>query len=160
MATRICGTLLLISVTLLTASGCETTGNPREGGLFGWNRHKADERHRVLQQEAAQADRNSAAEQQRRLELQTQTGDLSDQQTQLQHEVDKLAAENLQLEKELTELIDRTQLSSGELSRVRALLKQNQQRRAQLQTTGDPRPEAMHQQNQTLHREIMALLGR
>jgi len=158
-ARRICGTLLLLAA-LFAASGCQTTGNPREGGLFGWSRHKADERQRALEQEASQAEANSVAEQERKRELQSQTGAWTHRQAQLQSEVDKLAAENLQLEKELTDLIGRMQLKSDELTRVRALLAENQQRRAELKSVGDPQPEAMHQQNQTLHREIMALLGR
>jgi hypothetical protein len=33
---------VMLGATLLT--GCETTGNPREGGLFGWSETKAQGR--------------------------------------------------------------------------------------------------------------------
>jgi hypothetical protein len=34
--------LLLLAGALLTA--CETTGDPSQGGLFGWSQQKADQR--------------------------------------------------------------------------------------------------------------------
>jgi hypothetical protein len=79
---RLTGVLLL-----MVLAGCETTGNPQEGGLFGWSERKAQERQaqkkshvtgaeaeftqeaargEALQSRAATAERNlSAAENQR-----------------------------------------------------------------------------------------------
>jgi hypothetical protein len=46
--------LLLPCVMLLAA--CETTGNPREGGLFGWSEAKARERQAARRQQVAAAE--------------------------------------------------------------------------------------------------------
>jgi len=49
--------LAALSATWLLAAGCATTGDPREGGLFGWSETKAQARQREREQraEAAQA---------------------------------------------------------------------------------------------------------
>jgi hypothetical protein len=36
--------------TALALAGCETTGDPKEGGLFGWSEHKAKARSSALEQ--------------------------------------------------------------------------------------------------------------
>jgi hypothetical protein len=41
--------LLSLGTTLLLTS-CETTGDPSQGGLFGWSSNKADQRSAALQQ--------------------------------------------------------------------------------------------------------------
>lgn len=43
-------TILLASsvATLLTVAGCETTGDPNQGGLFGWSETKAQKRQSEL----------------------------------------------------------------------------------------------------------------
>ncbi len=41
--------LLSLGATLLLTS-CETTGDPSQGGLFGWSSNKADQRSAALQQ--------------------------------------------------------------------------------------------------------------
>lgn len=39
-----CSLLLLTSVASLSLTSCETTGDPTQGGLFGWSQNKADDR--------------------------------------------------------------------------------------------------------------------
>jgi hypothetical protein len=39
-----CSLLLLTSVSVLSLTSCETTGDPTQGGLFGWSQSKADVR--------------------------------------------------------------------------------------------------------------------
>jgi len=53
---------LSTAVTLL-ASGCETTGDPRQGALFGWSEAKAQDRQAILRQQlqGAYADNQSAS---------------------------------------------------------------------------------------------------
>lgn len=35
---------LLLPAIALTLTSCETTGDPTQGGLFGWSQNKADQR--------------------------------------------------------------------------------------------------------------------
>ena len=63
--------LLAISATSLVLTSCETTGDPSQGGLFGWSQNKADQRiderqqrlQQLQQDNAYQAGRSSALEQ-------------------------------------------------------------------------------------------------
>lgn len=61
--------LLLILITSVACLvGCETTGDPAQGGLFGWSQSKADQRistkqnelHRVQSDNERQQRRSSA----------------------------------------------------------------------------------------------------
>jgi hypothetical protein len=55
----------------LGLGGCETTGNPREGGLFGWSEAKARQRQAERRSEVAAAEAKVNAEQRRSAQLQT-----------------------------------------------------------------------------------------
>ncbi len=86
------GIYLLGAVLLL--SGCETTGDPRRGGLFGWSESKAIERqNRLRDQLAASSARERSLREredllsQRRAELQTQVAVREEQVRQLQGEL-------------------------------------------------------------------------
>ena len=51
--------LLSLGTTLLLTS-CETTGDPSQGGLFGWSSNKADQRSAALQQHLQDVDSDTA----------------------------------------------------------------------------------------------------
>lgn len=51
--------LLSLGTTLLLTS-CETTGDPSQGGLFGWSQGKADQRSAALQQHLQDVDSDTA----------------------------------------------------------------------------------------------------
>lgn len=85
------GIFLLGAVLLLSLSGCETTGDPRRGGLFGWSESKAIERqNRLRDQLAASSARERSLREgedllsQRRAELETQVAVREEQVRQLQ----------------------------------------------------------------------------
>lgn len=42
--------ILLAAASPLMLASCETTGDPSQGGLFGWSSSKADQRSAALQQ--------------------------------------------------------------------------------------------------------------
>jgi len=157
--------LLGICVAL---SACETTGDPTKGGLFGWSQHKADERQQDLQQQNATATAGVSSEQQRQLELQGSQAGLTAEAQRLQPQVDRLLTENTQLETQLKNLMGEKQFSEAELRHLNGLLDQNVRLRRWLEQassqsssgTGDTRPDAVNSQNQKLHAEILALLGR
>ncbi len=52
-------TYLLLAATL-TLTSCETTGDPSQGGLFGWSSGKADQRSAALQQHLQAVDSDTA----------------------------------------------------------------------------------------------------
>ena len=64
---------LIIAVAALQfTTGCETTGNPNEGGLFGWSESKAQARLNARESTLADTERStarhsSAAERRRRM---------------------------------------------------------------------------------------------
>lgn len=52
-------TLLTLAVTLMLTS-CETTGDPSQGGLFGWSSSKADQRSEALQRHLEDVETDTA----------------------------------------------------------------------------------------------------
>jgi hypothetical protein len=61
---------VLFSLALLVLfAACETTGNPREGGLFGWSETKARQRQAERRAEVGAAETALAREQRRSAEL-------------------------------------------------------------------------------------------
>jgi hypothetical protein len=48
-----------LAATLLLTS-CETTGDPSQGGLFGWSSNKADQRSAALNQHLQDVDADTA----------------------------------------------------------------------------------------------------
>lgn len=50
--------LTLGAISLLTS--CETTGDPNQGGLFGWSQGKADQRIEAREQHLEYLDRENA----------------------------------------------------------------------------------------------------
>lgn len=154
-----------LCVFTVALGACETTGNPREGGLFGWSQKKADARQEELARENSDAQGEAASEQSRQVTLQARQGELAREENRLQNEVNQLLLENSKIENDLRDVVRRTKLDSDELARLHQVLDQNERLRQQLREAhgglvGEARPQAVHAQNQKLHREIMALLNR
>lgn len=165
------GLRVLVLASLGAIAACQTTGDPREGGLFGWNEDKARERQQALSQQEGDAQRRAEAEKARSGQLQGRQSGLQAESARLQADIDRLLAENTQLERELRELIAKRQLGGDELGRLQQLLAANARaRKAALPAPGQtaPRPaalvsaqsDAVNQQNQRLQREVMILLQR
>ncbi len=49
--TRLARLLFATLLAVLATQGCETTGDPNAGGLFGWDKDKADARQRAYEDE-------------------------------------------------------------------------------------------------------------
>lgn len=157
---------VILAAALATAlSACQTTGDPRHGGLFGWDEQKARERQAELAAVDAQAQQQVAAERGRETQLQTQQTGRQAASAQLQAETDDLLAQNARLEQQLRALMERRQIEGGQLARLQELLAANQRTRA---TAANARatPAAAEQrtrideQNERLHREVTILLQR
>jgi hypothetical protein len=54
--------ILSLGTTLLLTS-CETTGDPSQGGLFGWSQSKAEDRSTALKQQLNAVDSDTAYQQ-------------------------------------------------------------------------------------------------
>lgn len=108
--------------------GCETTGNPREGGLFGWSREKAMARQAELADQAAAAvaarDVERSAVGKRQADKATAQQDVA----VLELEVRLAEQHSSQLEAQLAALAAKHRDAAA---RERALLREIEARRAQ-----------------------------
>src|SRR5689334_4468752 len=116
--------IALCSVILLLCA-CQTTGDPNQGGLFGWNQKKADDRRQDLEQANASAQDQYAAEQARQRTLRGTQNRLTADDKRLQDEVNRLLAENTDLESQLSNMLSRATLSTNELNRLNGVLGEN-----------------------------------
>ena len=57
--------LLFLSTSIFCLVGCETTGDPAQGGLFGWSQAKADQRIDAKQRELSRVQADTERQQQR-----------------------------------------------------------------------------------------------
>jgi uncharacterized membrane protein len=89
--------LLLVCIVLC---GCQTTGDPTQGGLFGWSEKKAEERQAEREETLSREQQTMQQEQQRetglRREMSLNARDLDDQ----QKEISQLLANAEALERE------------------------------------------------------------
>jgi len=80
--------------------GCQTTGDPNQGGLFGWSEKKAQERQAEREETLSREQQTQRQEQQReaglRREIHTNSEDLTEQQA----EISQLLANAEALERE------------------------------------------------------------
>ncbi|MEA3209562.1 MAG: hypothetical protein QOE70_2619 [Chthoniobacter sp.] len=60
---------LVLAPIFAALAACETTGDPRSGGLFGWSEAKAQDRQSARQAEVSRADHELAGETQRQARL-------------------------------------------------------------------------------------------
>jgi uncharacterized protein YdcH (DUF465 family) len=164
---------LIVSITLSTLlTGCQTTGNPREGGLFGWSEEKARERQAVLEAETNAARKTADAELQRGAVLSKQQSHLHAEVNELQANLARLLAENNTLDGQIRALMSTRKMSATELSRLRQTLTANKRARAiaRLVATQEPsnrmasqisaHSETVGQYNRQLQREVLLLMGR
>lgn len=165
----------------IALAGCETTGDPRQGGLFGWNAEKAAERQAALAQQEAAAKRAESDAKARTAELDQRQATLRGANAANQRELDQLLDQNTQLERQIAELMGNRRLSEAELARLRQVLASNQRarqsaQRLAAQSSGSARATApvptapapavrtvadqVSEQNAQLQREVMLLLRR
>jgi len=152
--------LIAVGCALLTLAlaGCQTTGDPNAGGLFGWSPAKARARQAELerdaaanQQQAAEAQQMTAAMQSRRQEVKSEVSDL---QVQLQ----KATSENERLEGQLQALMQARRLSATEVDRLNRQLVENEQlREAARRRVAAQTVDLVNDHNAQLRRQIMLL---
>ena len=156
---------LALSVIALATLGCQTTGDPTQGGLFGWSERKAQERQQTLEQQNTAAQNQLASAEQQQAQLRQKETRLQTESTRLRGEVDRLMVENNHLEDQLRTLVHQRSLGEAELTRLNAVLAQNEQLRQVIRTANtapppEKQPDLVNEQNNRLHREILLLLSR
>ncbi len=70
--------LLLLTASSLSLVSCETTGDPTQGGLFGWSQTKADYRIEERENTLRNLRSDNYRQQQRKSSLQAQRDRLKD----------------------------------------------------------------------------------
>lgn len=115
VGTRVLG---VASVCVLLGA-CQTTGNPREGGLFGWSRDKADARQAELQAKAATVSAERDGEQAAAQANQAQRRAIADEIAELDQQLSAAELESQQLEDKLAQLAAKNRAAS---EREKALL--------------------------------------
>lgn len=152
--------------------GCQTTGNPREGGLFGWSEEKARERQVILETETNAARRTADFELQRGQQLSKQQSQLHTEVNQLQADLARLISENDQLDRQIRALMSTRKVSNAELSRLRQTLAANKRALATARLAASREPsdrtlsqissqsDTVTQYNRQLQREVLLLMGR
>jgi len=158
---------LAASLLLTLVAACSTTGDPRQGGLFGWNEDQAKTRQDMLRRDDESAKHQAAAESERGAALRNRQQGLSSEAGQLKIELDRLLNENTDLESRLRELMTRRQVGGAELVRLRQVLADNERLRSKTRLaalnsgTGSPTPveaRTVNDLNGRLHREVLILL--
>lgn len=71
--------LLLSVIALGTLASCQTTGDPSQGGLFGWSEGKAQGRQQDLKQHLNNVENNTAYQRDRAAQLERQKRQLENQ---------------------------------------------------------------------------------
>ena len=74
--------LLLATAASLTLGSCAYTGDPNQGGLFGWSQSMANDRIAVREQRLAELDNENAYQRGRTAELERQA---ANKKAQLNH---------------------------------------------------------------------------
>jgi len=160
MRVRIVACLSLLACSLCA---CSTTGDPRQGGLFGWNEGKTRARQAQMQRELEDAQQAVTTERDHAATLETTRETLTERSARARRQLDQLLAENQQLETQLRGLLQQRQLGTRELARLRDLLTDNQQTMQALRSGTAQAPDQssdVTQQNRRLQREILDLLQR
>jgi len=141
--------------------GCQTTGDPRAGGLFGWSEKKAKARKQKLRYgaDSAQLAVEKAATQSDQLTT-TRNNQLA-RNEKLQRSFNTLLQENRNLQTELLALKNTSRLNEAKLKRLNKEYRSNEQflRNFELQINNDgfntSLADELNKQNNRLHQELL-----
>ena len=151
----------LVGLLVCGLVGCATTGDPRQGGLFGWREAQAQQRLQQFETQAEQAQAQQHEAGMHSHELTAHKVELTKDVDQLRDRLISLQAENERLYDQLLTLGKQTNLNQTELDALYITLQENEKIRRQLDTQ---QPQANHMvqimenQNQKLHRDILFLM--
>lgn len=145
--------LLLFTVTTLSLFGlcaCATTGDPSQGGLFGWNRTKASERQDALRKSAEDAIQSADQQSEQSVKLEQTRTRLLDESKGKRSKLNALLMENSRLEKKLKDATKRGTKRASDLAQAHKALSDNREKLASLQlnkqSTDVPASESLAQE--------------
>lgn len=163
------GKALTALVILVCIGGCQTTGDPKAGGLFGWSENKAEERKQELAQTIAQTQDEVAKSRQRNESLEAENTRLKTDKERREAILLRLIEEQVVLQQQLIGLEEQSVLSSNELAKIQEenpwLSKTHEQvlqefREFQRDNRFQQELEALEGSNKKLTQEILLLIGR
>lgn len=105
-----------LAVTGLT--GCASTGDPNQGGLFGWSETKAQQRQHDLRRESESAGQAASAESGRTAGLQKKRADMEAQLASQRRQMDFLERDLKSIQANLANEPDATGALESELARL------------------------------------------
>lgn len=155
-----------------TLAACQTTGDPRKGGLLGWSEQQAMERQRALEVERAAAQRELGQEKRRGAELTTRQSQIGSEVQALQASLASALGENDALDARLLELMGQRKLADVELARLQKTLEASRAARTAARRASTDKAasvasdklashsQEVNQYNQQLHAAVMLLMGR
>jgi len=169
--------LLRIAAAVLcaaTLAACQTTGDPRKGGLLGWNEQQAMARQRALEAQRTAAQRELGQEKQRSAELIARQSQLGSEAQTLQASLASALGENDALDARLLDLMGQRKLADAELARLQKTLEASRAARAAARSAAADRTasapvaadklawhsQEVNQYNQLLHAAVILLMGR
>ncbi len=137
---------ILFCILILTIIGCETTGDPRQGGLFGWSEKKAADRQVALTGTLTEEERNAQLARERTMALQNdraaklaeldtqrkRLGELDTELAKMRKQVDKIKVSTAAKQKEkqgIQKDIDKLNNKIGVLQRNTGLSVQDRKRK-------------------------------
>ncbi len=145
---------------LLTIGGCQTTGDPTQGGLFGWSEKKAQVRQNELEQNLISKQQTLANEHNKTINNSAIKDSTSANVSSIEQTLKTLDAENSKLEKDIRQLSRKKHLKEADAKRISVKLKANVQQRKNSYQKKPPeeRINEVTEQNKDLHDELQFLL--
>jgi len=147
--------------TLWLACGCQTTGDPRQGGLFGWSEDKAQARAAALQASAASANEVARRERESQATLTDERRSADLETRSLQIQLEALEHENDGLEQQLRNLRARNEHVGGDVAkRLRELDDEARSVPPSKDRSSAARVDALDTRNRKLHEVLLLMLQR
>ena len=142
---------------------CQTTGDPRQGGLFGWSEEKAVSRQQTLEQRAAKSRADADRETDQTQDYQAQKALAEAEVRHLKATLASLLEENERLESDLAALAERYSDVSVAKETMRELERSVALRREAAASASNPAAiehfvGEFEATNQALHQRILFLL--
>ena len=152
-----CNTIIMILLFLMLG-GCATTGDPNQGGLFGWSEDKANDRLNQYNQLALQNQYALVDEQQIQKNKTDERSRISKDQESYDHLINQQIKKNRELLTEVNHLMRNKKLTEQKKTELKATLKRLRIDAVSKKDRGPLTDEqAMKQKNQELVDAIKAL---
>ena len=143
---------------ILLTAGCQTTDDPRQGGLFGYNPEAYERRLAEKQAKLDQAEQEAAAEQERSRTLEAEAASKMEERDLLAEDLASLEADLERAETELASFKGRTEAAEKKRWQLSVRLKSTKSRLARLKSSQGSDQETMKAEIKRLQERIDRLL--